>query len=1436
MKTALSCGEHRSSFVIGVWVVVLCLMPAYGDCPSNLMDRADVAFNPAGADYDVYFTDDNALSADFFSAMNAGFVRDALVNNHNTLVNAPLSFRAPNFSDTPNDVCIFDSGNVATAPLDRITVDAPNMRNQNEPFTRATIGHELFHHVQYAYINFNDWPSWGAWTVEATARAMEDKTFNDNDSTPMNTFYVGEVNGYLGNPNRTLMDISYTAALFWTYLMEQLGTTTAEPSRGAEVIRDFWERTRGNSPDSVRYLRDTIANFAPGRTLEDVFLDFAVANYTHSRNLSTLPAGQARRYQYVDESAAGGGTAFANVPTTAIPNASFNTVLNSSVVRWGAQYFDATVDVGGCEAVGFWGKAKDNKNLAWAVVAIHSGDRVTEIYRGTGNVFYRSFINNPGDNIRQLALVVAGLNDSADFEYAIGQGQIGGSIQLPTMSRLAFVGKRDNPERFQVRLLLQGPAVLSPEGFGPVSIRGLDSSAFRIELVSAANGSRHPATVINANYVSGEYWLAVQAPAIANAADGDLYHVEVCVCTRDTRCSIPLRSDNSVLYADVLLNQMLVLDKSFSMHYPEPVENSKIEAARNAARLYVHAAADTDKIGLVTFSGNNSECDDDAQLVRDMVPVAPNRDDMINAINGVVEDGWTSIGDGLKKGAQRLLASVTTPRDANVLVLLSDGLENEGDLWASANSSCSPASPPVRNSFAPGAVNAGIRVDTIAFGPAANRELLQNIATFTRGLFYDVASDAPTPAAFAAAGAGVGGGPPPFGAPTMASLEVPNRLANVYRTIEESTHQQDRLYFRSDRFGAGSLNFTVPVTERAGGGIVNAVFAFNWHLAAANVDVRLFNAGGAEINPGSAGWTIFKNNTHKTYHFQGILPPGNYRVSATAARPVQMISMLSGKLVRGVDIEVNLSQVRGAPPARECQSEETFDYLRGLPVDVSVNLNDQRGGIAGAALEVLVENPDGSVNRLSLHDDGLHGDGAAADGLYGNRYTRTPFFSRGGLPDFPANPPAGAAGGYTVHIRAAGKSNAGDPFERFALRSFHVYEFPDFGAQNPRCDPDRDNDGLPDRWEDLYGLDKTNPADAGEDYDLDGVSNKEEFLHGTLPFNADTDGGGESDGSEIANGRDPLYDRDDLLPAVVDYGVVTARTDLPIHEPQPETTILHFPVNTAYRFMEVWRTDPSWFGFERVARVDVRADRSGVYYDRRLQNGLTYLYYLVAEGESGARTPQTATFTASPTDDPLPPKGWILINQGATFTGTRNVTLQFDTSDDAKEVLISESPTFAGASWLPLVPQRNYTLINPVSGVGIAIVYAKFRDAAQNESTVYHDSIQLQVGGDVDNDGLADSWEIANFGNLARTSAGDEDGDGYSNLIEFRNGTDPRDPFSPRTGRVNGIRIAGGNLIIEFQGRLRQADRVEGPYTLVTGATSPYVVPATAGAKFYYAD
>jgi hypothetical protein len=47
------------------------------------------------------------------------------------------------------------------------------------------------------------------------------------------------------------------------------------------------------------------------------------------------------------------------------------------------------------------------------------------------------------------------------------------------------------------------------------------------------------------------------------------------------------------------------------------------------------------------------------------------------------------------------------------------------------------------------------------------------------------------------------------------------------------------------------------------------------------------------------------------------------------------------------------------------------------------------------------------------------------------------------------------------------------------------------------------------------------------------------------------------------------------------------------------------------------------------------------------------------------------------------------------------------------------------------------------------------------------------------------------------------------------------------------IQRSGGNVTIDYSGTLESAPTVNGPWTEVTGATSPYTTPANEAAKFY---
>ena len=73
---------------------------------------------------------------------------------------------------------------------------------------------------------------------------------------------------------------------------------------------------------------------------------------------------------------------------------------------------------------------------------------------------------------------------------------------------------------------------------------------------------------------------------------------------------------------------------------------------------------------------------------------------------------------------------------------------------------------------------------------------------------------------------------------------------------------------------------------------------------------------------------------------------------------------------------------------------------------------------------------------------------------------------------------------------------------------------------------DSDNDGMPDWWEVMYGLDLLDPVDAEYDEDCDDLINFEEYLNETHPFKLDTDEDHLPDGWEVLYNFDPVQSND----------------------------------------------------------------------------------------------------------------------------------------------------------------------------------------------------------------------------------------------------------------------------------------------------------------------
>lgn len=113
---------------------------------------------------------------------------------------------------------------------------------------------------------------------------------------------------------------------------------------------------------------------------------------------------------------------------------------------------------------------------------------------------------------------------------------------------------------------------------------------------------------------------------------------------------------------------------------------------------------------------------------------------------------------------------------------------------------------------------------------------------------------------------------------------------------------------------------------------------------------------------------------------------------------------------------------------------------------------------------------------------------------------------------------------------------------------------------------------------------------------------------------------------------------------------------------------------------------------------------------------------------------------------------------------------------------------------------------------------------------------------DSDEDGLPDSWEMSNFGNLAQTAAGDKDGDGSSNLVEYRLNLNPSSGSSAFKALVTGHTItwpSAQGIVFTVKRSLTLetgAWQTLGAVVGGAGATASYTDPSSFAKAFYQVE
>lgn len=525
-----------------------------------------------------------------------------------------------------------------------------------------------------------------------------------------------------------------------------------------------------------------------------------------------------------------------------------------------------------------------------------------------------------------------------------------------------------------------------------------------------------------------------------------------------------------------------------------------------------------------------------------------------------------------------------------------------------------------------------------------------------------------------------------------ASGTLATDLASIYRSVAEDVQNQYRIYSsREEKLGTWTAQDTFLLDQVSD---ASAVFSYRCETSLEFVNPYLLLPDFSTMTP-----TYFREHQSGVSgdyygHFVWKLPTpdaGQYRINITASGDVEYFFEVGAHGPVSIrmysDIGMTVKQI-------------------GERVPIIVSLVDNAPIIGADVVAEIMTGKNYTNTRtwdLKLYDDGGHGDGLPDDGVYGNYFTRSMGLgldiNQTGIT-------------FMVKINATGFSDVSGDFRREMNGAFHLVAPADW---------DDDMDGLPNRWEESYGLDPMNALGddgASGDPDQDGLNNLQELDNGTSPTNSDTDGGGENDYSEVLNGRDPFYMEDDFF-----YSITKSRGICPQARTIPENqnvTIIYTmePIFSNLSFT-IYRSQEPDRNFGLV--VAGLTGNIGYYIDDGVTNDQMYYYKVVSVGPGGERSGYSTSVSTTPKVDVTPPFGSIMINNGDKLTNSIEVVLDIYANPDAVEFRISNNPRFDGASWVAIgsdLDDRPWTL----DGEGKQTVYAQFRDASGNIGGHYNGS------------------------------------------------------------------------------------------------------------------
>ena len=1188
-----------------------------------------------------------------------------------------------------------------------IGIDSPTVRSSG---AQRTTYHEFQHYLQYSfddgcYDNLRSNYDANAEFVEGYADLAEDSV----NATVDNGATGGTVSGY--DPTASLYDEGYMN-VFTKYFVEHAGTlgSMSDPEYGWDAVDAHYREC--DDQDDL-YVLDTVVPSLTGMSLEEFFLDFFAANWAKDwADAATQP-----ELVYYDDD---DGTWYGDISVQETANLSGGSQSwpgETTPDDWAGKYYEIRPQ-SGCEYVML---EVDGETGATLGINMMAADTVgaTSVLRSAwiGEDFTRSFA---GDGTHDKVVVSVNAFDDT-YNYDVTATCASPTLELmepKPRPNSTLVGDPSSPIAFLARFRVTSSG-------NPV--RGLPESSF------TADAEGDAATFVTNSFqeVGDEYWVTMLPPTKTVGTN----YVDLEVCLDGGFCDT---NSESLLYVPPGNSDLgMVFDGSGSMGTEDITgEGTRLENAKKAGTVMADLLQDGDRVFVMDFSTTvGGALDINVYLERSLIPDDADILDVRNAVDDITDRYATPIGAALVEAKNMILADPEGENPKHI-VLLSDGNENVTPYYAD-----------VRDEL----MDSGVIIDTVSFSHEADEALMSQIAGDTGGTWRHVPT---SPGAMAApqsteeveaitAQLMTLGLSPEQAEGTLAAssyLPGPLRLSEVYDYMETEAQSASRILnaantsldfdqtYEQSTYVDGSANqlrLVVATREEEDETASSGLDRITEVLppgADPQQGWRYVNAPyfANEDHPGT--WDVRRSPTDDVV----IVPnpqAGDWRIR-TRMEPFYIIGGAEATAPDAPDapLQENPVILNGS-----VQSEYVMDarFLSpidsskqgeaGDPVPIVASLMSREGTITGGIGLALVSKPNGDLTGAWLYDNGESNDGAAGDGIYGGVVYDTDM-----------------GGSYNARVLLS-VPDPMNPSENIIREKTMAFWINGPGQDDVEL-PDTDEDGMPDPWEEKCGLD-TNADDSQEDLDQDGLANVGEWQWGTLACDPDTDDGGEQDGSEVFNGRNPLFPDDDAVPPLGFVDVRGLNAEILVYWSNPE----------AYTdTMALVETEG-----EQDRVVDL--GDTGTFIIGGVNNDQTY--HVTVYGEVGPATgDRRGPFTVTPHEDYVRPQGEVFINNNAPETQSRFVTLNLEAVDAAQESayftplgrapLHGEVPNtgspaemrvadnlsaFADpeAGWMPYEPALEGWFLSNCPDRNVCTVYAQFRDETGNVSYTSHDEIDL---------------------------------------------------------------------------------------------------------------